>query len=73
MTISTDNVWVPVQDEETPANSKGLQICEAHKCKRYVDTERNPKLQCQQKCKETKLILKQWCQKTNSRAIILIM
>ena len=32
---------------------KGLQIYEANKCKRYVDTEGNPKMQCQQKGKET--------------------
>ena len=33
---------------------KGLQICEANKRKRYVDTERNPKMCSQQKGKETK-------------------
>ena len=57
--LTTTGMWVPVQDEETPANCKGLQICDAHKRKRCVHTERNPKRQCQRKCEETKFIHKQ--------------
>ena len=41
--LTTTGMWVPVQDKETAANCKGLQICEAHERKRYMDTERNPK------------------------------
>ena len=41
--LTTTGMWVPVQDEETEANCKGLQICKAHECKRYADMERNPK------------------------------
>ena len=44
----------PSSRQGTAANCKGLQICEVHKSKRYVDTEGNPKLRCQQKCEETK-------------------
>ena len=34
-------MWVTVQDKDAAEICKGLQICEAHKRKRYVDTDRN--------------------------------
>ena len=41
--LTTTGLWVPVQDEETAANCKGLRICKAHERQRYADMERNPK------------------------------
>ena len=41
------DMWVPayfpIQVRKLRQIVKGLQICEAHKRKGYVDTERNPK------------------------------
>ena len=34
-------MWVTVQDEDAAAICNGWQNCQAHKLKRYVDTDRN--------------------------------
>ena len=51
---------------------KGVRICEAHKRKRYVDTERDPKCNVNRNAKKRNEYLNKRCQKRNSRAIISI-
>ena len=57
--LTTTGMCVPVQDEETVENCKGLQICEAHaRTQEICGHGKKPKRQCQQKCEEAKSIPK---------------